>query len=1176
MAKGFGNTWWGSRWLLSLTHIDYENRIPRGATYARAGAVREIKVVGNVINAKVSGRRPRPYSVIIIVPPFFPEDVEKLLQRIMSRPDIVSKLLKHELDPEVLDIASECGLKIFPEKWTDFKMQCSCPDWAVPCKHLAAVIYMMSREIDNNPFLVFKIHNVDLLEELKKRGVTVDEAAKTAAVPSIKDVVEFRKSVKDVSKDAPEFHRVNFSRLSDRLEVLLMLLPPDPTFDLNGDFKEQYSSQMRKIRGNAVKFFEGKLPPERLFPSRSLADNSPEYVLSRDSAVSLESDLSLGWSMTFSPDGMEESPETDENEVLREIAGINPDFIPDYSPSVAALHQGFLASMHLMANGDIAPQVVRLADGNCAVRWTPCTVDPEVTSILESLDSIVPDTMIRFKVGKSKKYVWNKAESLVSYLLGRLVPQLSLTAHRPLTGIFFDNERYAFDRPGEREIPGSVAAWLSSYSIRQSRFVPVLTVDESMDGMFCVNLGVEDAEAPENGTVSLSDILSDGEFAALRLPVLKAFTDLSVIIPEVSRYIAFQGLRALRYTPEEFVPLLTQIIPAIKLLGVKVFVPRSLQNLIRPKPTLRLKKKSERSPACIRLADLFEFEWEVALGDEVVPAEDFRRLLGRAGKLLKFKGQYIYTSPEDLEKVNKAIAGMGDVSPGEMLQAAILGEYDSAPIVLSDEARELIERFTKEEEIPVPVGVKAELRPYQRRGYSWLYRNLRVGFGSILADDMGLGKTLQTITLLQKLKDEGVLGEKPALVVVPTGLLSNWQAEISRFAPELTSFIYHGTGRQGPEERVDVLLTTYGVLRSDVKLFSKVKWSVMVIDEAQNIKNPAAIQSKAVRTVSADTKIALSGTPVENRLTEFWSIMDYANSGYLGNLKAFKNEYANPIQMYNDEECAARFRKVTAPFMMRRMKTDKAVISDLPDKVEINEYSALSPEQAALYHKTLDAAMAEIEGKDTSDSAALFERQGLILQMVLALKQICNHPAQYLKGGDVSPSLSGKVEMLLDRLDGIVDAGEKVLVFTQFKEMGDLLVKFVADRTGREPMFYHGGCSVKRRGEMVSRFQNGREDKIFILSLKAAGTGLNLTAASHVIHFDLWWNPAVEVQATDRAYRIGQNKNVMVHRFITRDTFEEKIDAMIQRKKHLAEMTVSTGESWIGKLSNKELHDIFG
>lgn len=859
MANGFGNTWWGSRWLLSLTHIDYENRIPRGATYARAGAVREIKVKGNVISAKVEGRRPRPYSVTIIVPPFFPEDVERLIQGIMERPDIVSKLLKHELDPAVMDIASECGLKIFPEKWTDFKMQCSCPDWAVPCKHLAAVIYMMSREIDNNPFLVFTIHNVDLLEELKKRGVTVDEAAMTAAVPSVKDVVEFRKPAKEVGKEAPGFHRVNFSRLSDRLDVLLMLLPPNPAFDLNGDFKERYSSQMQKISGNAVKFFEGKLPAERLFPPQTLSNEHNEYALSGDSAVSLEADLLLDWNMLYSPDG-KEFTKADENAVLREIAGINPDFIPDYSPSVTAVHQGFLASMHLMANGDIAPQIVRLADGNCAVRWIPCTVDPEVTSLLESLEAIIPDTMIRFKVGKSGKYVKNKAGTLLSYLLGKLVPELSLASHRPLTGIFFDGERYAFDQPGEREIPGSIAAWLSSYSIRQSRFVPVLTVDENVDGMFYVNLGVEDVEAPEKWITALSDVLAKEEFASSRLPILKAFTDLSVIIPEVGRYIARKAARALRYSLDEFVPLLMRIIPAIKLLGVKVFLPKSLENLIRPKPTLKLKKKTGGSPSCFRLSDLFEFEWEVALGDEVVSAEDFHRLLGQAGKLLKFKGQYIYTSPEDLEKVNKAIAGVGNVSPGEMLQAAILGEYDSAPIVLSDEAKELIEEFTNEEEIPVPDGVKAELRPYQKRGYSWLYRNMRVGFGSILADDMGLGKTLQTITLLQKMKDEGVLREKPALVVVPTGLLSNWQAEISRFAPGLTSFIYHGTGRQGPESRVDILLTTYGVLRSDQKIFAKVKWSVMVIDEAQNIKNPTAIQSKAVRSITA-TRRSRSAAP---------------------------------------------------------------------------------------------------------------------------------------------------------------------------------------------------------------------------------------------------------------------------------------------------------------------------
>ncbi|MBN2814764.1 MAG: DEAD/DEAH box helicase [Bacteroidales bacterium] len=414
-----------------------------------------------------------------------------------------------------------------------------------------------------------------------------------------------------------------------------------------------------------------------------------------------------------------------------------------------------------------------------------------------------------------------------------------------------------------------------------------------------------------------------------------------------------------------------------------------------------------------------------------------------------------------------------------------------------------------------------------------------------------------------------------AIVVVPTGLLTNWQLEIAKFAPVISSHIYHGNARDLTQFKADVMLTTYGVLRSDAETLKKLKWQVMIIDEAQNIKNNDTAQSKAVKSIPATICIAMSGTPVENRLSEFWSIMDFANKGYLGNEKNFKADFADPIQVSNDEQAVAKFRKITAPFMMRRMKTDKSIITDLPDKVEQNQYALLTKQQAALYEKTMQAAMAEIEGVSGSDGKSLFKRQGLVLQMILALKQICNHPANFLKNGHFDPLLSGKMELLFELLDSIAEAGEKVLIFTQFREMGALLQRFIIDRFGEKPLFYHGGCSVGERQKMVDQFQNNRADKIFILSLKAAGTGLNLTAASHVIHYDLWWNPAVENQATDRAYRIGQKKNVLVHRFITRNTFEERIDEMISRKKYLADMTVATGEAWIGKLSNKELREIF-
>jgi SNF2 family DNA or RNA helicase len=476
----------------------------------------------------------------------------------------------------------------------------------------------------------------------------------------------------------------------------------------------------------------------------------------------------------------------------------------------------------------------------------------------------------------------------------------------------------------------------------------------------------------------------------------------------------------------------------------------------------------------------------------------------------------------------------------------------------------------------LPQGLQAQLRPYQERGFSWMYRNAQIGFGSVIADDMGLGKTLQVITTLLKHKEAGALEKEKALIVAPTGLLTNWLAEFEKFAPDMNCKLYHGSARKiDKKEKYDVLLTSYGVVRSEADELKKMKWHSVVIDEAQNIKNYETAQSKAIKSIPAGNFIAMSGTPVENRLSELWSIMDFSNRGILDSLPKFKEQYGNPIQNQNDTAVAEKLKLVTSPFMMRRLKSDKSIISDLPDKIEMDCFSQLTKEQAGLYEKTLQAALKEIEGIESTDQKSLFVRQGLVLQMILALKQICNHPTQFLKNNIRKPELSGKTELLFDKLESIVEANEKVLVFTQFTEMGHLLQHFITERFGEAPLFYHGGCTVKQRSEMVQAFQTNRADKIFILSLKAAGTGLNLTAANHVIHYDLWWNPAVEAQATDRAYRIGQKNNVMVHRFITKGTFEERINEMIQNKKALANLTVATGENWIGNMSNKELREMF-
>ncbi len=345
-----------------------------------------------------------------------------------------------------------------------------------------------------------------------------------------------------------------------------------------------------------------------------------------------------------------------------------------------------------------------------------------------------------------------------------------------------------------------------------------------------------------------------------------------------------------------------------------------------------------------------------------------------------------------------------------------------------------------------------------------------------------------------------------------------------------------------------------------------------MIDEAQNVKNPAAAQSKAVKAIAAKHFIAMSGTPVENRLAEYWSIMDFANRGLLGNLNHFSKEFALPIQRDHDKKATERLQRLCSPFLLRRMKTDKSIISDLPDKIEQDQYCALAERQTVLYESVVREALAVIEGESNA-----FTRQGLVLQMITALKQICNHPAHYLKTLAQPGSIeeSGKTQRFMELLETIHANQEKVLVFTQYHEMGELLAHWISQRFGRTPQFLHGGVSRAKRDEMVERFQNQPTERIFLLSLKAGGTGLNLTAASNVIHYDLWWNPAVEAQATDRAYRIGQQKNVQVHRLITRATFEEKINDMIQSKRNLADISVSSGENWIGNLNNAELREVF-
>ena len=467
----------------------------------------------------------------------------------------------------------------------------------------------------------------------------------------------------------------------------------------------------------------------------------------------------------------------------------------------------------------------------------------------------------------------------------------------------------------------------------------------------------------------------------------------------------------------------------------------------------------------------------------------------------------------------------------------------------------------------VPKSFTGELRPYQKIGYSWLVSNVRYKFGCILADDMGLGKTVQVLTAILHFKEANPLDSEPSLIIVPPTLISNWENEIKKFTPELSYYVYHGSNRTFPFEEYDIMLTSYGVIRLNLDMFLDKTWFICVIDEAQNIKNPNTQQTKAIKNVKAKTKIALTGTPIENKLTDYWSIFDFVNKGYLSSLDSFKANYVMRIERLEETKTLEKFRTITKPFVMRRLKTDDNIKDELPDKIVNDIYCSLTNKQIKLYNAIMDGIFEDLEGKTG------IERRGIILNIITGLKQACNHPAQFLRSDNPKISESGKMELLITILENILDMDEKVIIFTQYAQMGKIIQKLVSKKMKTEVLFLHGSLSQQKRAEVIENFQENKDCKILVATLKTGGVGLNLTAAQNVIHYDLWWNPAIENQATDRVHRIGQKSDVMVYRFITKGTLEEVIDEMSKNKLNLAEKAISSDETFITEMTDEELKE---
>ncbi len=618
----------------------------------------------------------------------------------------------------------------------------------------------------------------------------------------------------------------------------------------------------------------------------------------------------------------------------------------------------------------------------------------------------------------------------------------------------------------------------------------------------------------------------------------------------------------------------------------------------------------------VGLDTLVNYRWHVTIGQTVLSLQEFERLANLRSPLVLVGGRWVEVRPEDVKAAVQFIRENpgGQMELGKAIRLAYNAELRSTGLpVLGMDATGWISSLLSDpaanQQLPMltpPEGFVGSLRPYQLKGLSWLAFLDRFGLGSCLADDMGLGKTIQFLALLlqERLSRPPEEPARPTLLVVPMSVVGNWLRETRRFAPALVVHVHHGPTRPQGEEllhicaKSDLVVTTYALAHRDRESLEPIPWGRIALDEAQNIKNPGTKQTQAIRAFDAPRRVALTGTPIENRLSELWSIMDFLNPGLLGSLNDFRRRFAVPIERYHDPHRARQLRAMVQPFVLRRLKTDPTVIADLPEKVETKEYCYLTPEQAALYEQTVKEMLSSAE------TAEGIQRRGVILAGLVKLKQICNHPRQFLKHLDthvpapaspasdalanpgdedaipagvelVPPHRSGKCVRLIQMLEEVLATSGQALIFTQFRQMGQILSTMLRHELDREVLFLHGGTPAKDRDAMVASFNKGDGSApLFVLSLKAGGVGLNLTGANHVFHFDRWWNPAVESQATDRAYRIGQTRTVQVHKFVVAGTLEERIDQMIEQKSALADNVIGSGEAWLTELSLTQLRDV--
>jgi SNF2 family DNA or RNA helicase/uncharacterized Zn finger protein len=1172
MNSRYGITPWGKWFIDILDSYKMGERLERGRRYANAGRVLSLELRNGRAAAKVEGNSSPFYRVTIRFPPL--NEAEQVYKIIENDTPLLARIAAGELPETFLEQLKKKGINLIPRRWQEMKRSCTCPDWGDPCKHMAALYYIIAREIDADPHVLFRL-----------RGMDIEERFGKAAVRSIAQPFAVTYTAKNKSAIPAD----SFSGADKPLELepiphcgalITSLLPSSPPFcgrDFAAVLAEFYHRCSGALSWEAAQTEETLERTEHEF-SRSLWTVQCPAARPGAEPVLLEEDIN-GGKKRYS---------------VHEAFDNFTQFSSDYGTASYSFLFYLFKFLNLICSAcAFIPYVLSSFDNDNLINddeptsetlkiiWRPFENLPLIANTLEALASHECNILAApqlFRLNLTKKEV-NKASG--QFVSGRSVVDLLSSAflnewvrrkfasfkddftkhgdseYRKLLNLFFLGMEIDVSSPALRSLPASIDRWLSVLHIDFSAYRYAITIRE-------LTKSHTDDTAILDFTISM-DVITEQEDGVIKTPlskckdidILRAPIALSNYLPEINQLTSRPKTVISEARLVSFLDSASSLLTRI---GITVNLPKSLAKELKP----RLVIKGKTAGTLVHYLDLNalqEFEWQIAIGDEVLTLDEFKRLVREKRALVRFRDGFVKMEPQEFSRLlKKAKEAAPDAN--DFLKAHFSGDT-----VLAFDSRETIDNLFREHNFSVPSGLNAQLRPYQKRGYNWVCSLLLSGFGCILADDMGLGKTVQSIAAILRLKSEGLLNNG-CLVLAPAALLINWEKELSRFAPTLNVLRYHGSKRK-IDRKIDLFLTTYQTAIRDAEKLKAETFSLLLADEAHLMKNAETRVSKTVKQLRSQYRLALSGTPVENRLEDLRSVFDFILPGYLGDAAKFKEQYRIPIEVMRNREKAEALRKITSPFLLRRLKTDKNIIKDLPEKIVANEYAVLEKEQAALYENVVAESIKKSEKIDPK------ERISLVFSLLTSLKQICDHPRVYDKESPAVSKLSGKAQLLVTLLEEILANREKTLVFSQYVETLDCLQQIIKKELGENTLVYHGSLNQKTRAEIVDSFQNDTSYRIMLVSLKAGGLGLNLTAANRVIHYDLWYNPAVENQATDRAFRIGQKQTVFVHRFITRNSFEEKIDAMISSKRELADMTVASGESWIARMSHKQLRELF-